>query len=231
MRLSSELELLDEEAKDRFSRLKRAYKACNRCPLEKGRTSVVHARGVMPADFLFVGEAPGREEDELGKPFVGQSGRIFNRLLDDVNEGIEKLWNTPHTTPSVRRKYKDRLNAITGCVINTVGCIPLNQVGEQWPIHPPSKGEIDACLPRGVSLYDAIRPQRVVLLGKSAEIWWKMLTSLLRNVPTEPLKLRHPAYIARSGGIGSAEYHKCRMLLQDFILEYLNRPQPTKGKK
>jgi DNA polymerase len=188
----------------------------------------------MPADFLFVGEAPGREEDELGKPFVGQSGRIFNRLLDDVVVGIGKEWAVAYAKPSARQKYLDRLDAITGCVINTVGCIPLEAAGDQLHIRPPEKGEIEACLNRGVALYEMIRPQRVVLLGKSAETWWKLLSHsgiTLTPPPTEPLVLRHPAFIARNGGVGSAEYHKNRMLLQDFILDYLNRPQPTKGKK
>jgi DNA polymerase len=56
-------------------------KVCVACPLAKGRTQVVFARGDPRADLMFVGEAPGRDEDLQGEPFVGRSGKLLDRLI------------------------------------------------------------------------------------------------------------------------------------------------------
>jgi uracil-DNA glycosylase len=54
---------------------------CTRCPLAATRTQVVFGVGDPDADLLFVGEAPGRDEDLQGEPFVGRSGQLLDRLL------------------------------------------------------------------------------------------------------------------------------------------------------
>jgi len=54
--------------------------ACTRCPLHATRTQVVFGRGNPDADLVFVGEAPGAEEDAQGVPFVGRSGKLLDRL-------------------------------------------------------------------------------------------------------------------------------------------------------
>lgn len=65
------------------------YKKCLQCPLGfLGRTNVVFGDGNPDADLLFIGEAPGRDEDLQGKPFVGRSGQLLNRALTLV--GIER---------------------------------------------------------------------------------------------------------------------------------------------
>ena len=61
---------------------------CTRCPLAAGRTQVVFGSGDPAADLMFVGEAPGRSEDEQGLPFVGQAGRLLSELLGDI--GLER---------------------------------------------------------------------------------------------------------------------------------------------
>src|SRR5262249_40069604 len=55
--------------------------ACTRCPLAGGRTNVVFGVGDPNADLLFVGEAPGRDEDLKGEPFVGRSGQLLDKLI------------------------------------------------------------------------------------------------------------------------------------------------------
>lgn len=68
--------------------LKAAYheaRACVRCPqLAQTRTQVVFGAGDADADLMFVGEAPGRHEDEQGTPFVGQAGKLLDRLLGEI---------------------------------------------------------------------------------------------------------------------------------------------------
>jgi uracil-DNA glycosylase family 4 len=57
---------------------------CVRCPLSEGRTQVVVGNGDPDADLMFVGEAPGYHEDRLGVPFVGQAGKVLDRLLATI---------------------------------------------------------------------------------------------------------------------------------------------------
>ena len=64
-----------------LAELEREAVACTRCPLSEGRTQVVFGVGNPNADLLFVGEAPGREEDLKGEPFVGRSGRLLDKLV------------------------------------------------------------------------------------------------------------------------------------------------------
>lgn len=65
------------------------YKKCLKCPLGfLGRTTVVFGEGNPDADILFIGEAPGKDEDLQGKPFVGRSGQLLNRALTLV--GIKR---------------------------------------------------------------------------------------------------------------------------------------------
>ncbi|MGD9564109.1 MAG: uracil-DNA glycosylase [Pyrinomonadaceae bacterium] len=54
---------------------------CTRCPLSEERTQVVHTTGNFNADLMFIGEAPGRDEDEQGEPFVGRAGQLLNKII------------------------------------------------------------------------------------------------------------------------------------------------------
>ncbi|MHB8244438.1 MAG: uracil-DNA glycosylase [Acidimicrobiales bacterium] len=58
-------------------------KLCVACPLAGSRTQVVFSRGSEDADLMFVGEAPGRDEDAKGEPFVGRSGKLLDRLVTE----------------------------------------------------------------------------------------------------------------------------------------------------
>jgi uracil-DNA glycosylase len=63
-------------------------RVCVRCPLHETRTTVVFGAGNADADLMFVGEAPGANEDRLGLPFVGQAGKLLDKLLAEV--GMER---------------------------------------------------------------------------------------------------------------------------------------------
>jgi DNA polymerase len=61
---------------------------CTRCPLHQTRTTVVFGAGNADADLMFIGEAPGANEDRLGLPFVGQAGKLLDKLLGEI--GMER---------------------------------------------------------------------------------------------------------------------------------------------
>jgi DNA polymerase len=79
-------------AAERREALKAIYleeaRDCQRCPLAETRTNVVFGAGDADADLMFVGEAPGANEDRMGLPFVGQAGKLLDRLLEEI--GLER---------------------------------------------------------------------------------------------------------------------------------------------
>ncbi|HVF56618.1 MAG TPA: uracil-DNA glycosylase [Pyrinomonadaceae bacterium] len=57
---------------------------CVRCPLHEGRTKIVHTEGNQKARLMFVGEAPGADEDASGRPFVGRAGQLLNKIIEAI---------------------------------------------------------------------------------------------------------------------------------------------------
>ena len=57
---------------------------CLRCPLHEKRTQVVHTTGNFEADLMFIGEAPGADEDELGVPFIGRAGQLLTKIIESI---------------------------------------------------------------------------------------------------------------------------------------------------
>ena len=112
---------------------------CTRCPLADGRTQVVFGVGDPSADLMFVGEAPGREEDLRGEPFVGRSGQLLDRLLAE-ELGLDRS-----------RVY----------IANVVKCRPPDN-------RDPRPDEIAACRPWLAGQIDQISPRVVVTLGNFA---------------------------------------------------------------
>ena len=152
---------------------------CTRCALAAGRTQVVFGTGDPAAQLLFVGEAPGAEEDRQGLPFVGRSGQLLDKLL------LEEMGLT-----------RDRVY-----IANVVKCRPPDN-------RDPKPDEIVACRPYLQSQIELIDPRVVVTLGKFAGQLLLDSTvpiTKLRGqaypfggavlVPTV-----HPAYALRGGG-------------------------------
>jgi DNA polymerase len=74
-----------EERRGELVELYREASGCVRCPLHETRTKVVFGAGNADADLMFVGEAPGAEEDRQGLPFVGRAGQLLNTLLGEID--------------------------------------------------------------------------------------------------------------------------------------------------
>jgi DNA polymerase len=80
---------------ERRKLLKAVYeeaRGCTRCPLHQTRTQVVFGAGNADAELMFVGEAPGANEDRLGLPFVGQAGKLLDGLLAEIGLGRGDVW-------------------------------------------------------------------------------------------------------------------------------------------
>lgn len=124
-----------------------AWKNCQRCPLHKGRKKVCTCRGEVPADVLFIGEAPGESEDCFGLPFYGPAGKLLDQLIEkaekQVGEKVSKCWT------------------------NLVGCIPKTLSPERKKVEPLPE-EIDACYPRLSVFIDICKPKLIVAVGEMA---------------------------------------------------------------
>jgi uracil-DNA glycosylase len=82
-------------AAERRELLKTVYQeaqGCVRCPLHQTRTNVVFGAGNADAELMFVGEAPGANEDRLGLPFVGQAGKLLDTLLGEIGMDRKDVW-------------------------------------------------------------------------------------------------------------------------------------------
>ena len=123
---------------ERREQLKAVYeqaKGCTRCPLHQTRTTVVFGSGNADADLMFVGEAPGANEDKQGLPFVGQAGKLLTKLLGEIGLDRDEVF-----------------------ICNTVKCRPPNN-------RDPHPNEIESCneyLRRQVEL---IQPTVICTLG------------------------------------------------------------------
>jgi DNA polymerase len=116
-----------------------ACKDCTTCPLAATRTQVVFGRGDPGADLVFVGEAPGADEDAQGFPFVGRSGQLLDKLV------LEELG----------------LQRDEFFVMNTLMCRPPNN-------RDPRPEELAACRPWFDQKLAALNPKVIVTLGNFA---------------------------------------------------------------
>jgi uracil-DNA glycosylase family 4 len=112
---------------------------CTRCPLSAGRTQVVWGEGDPSAGLMVVGEGPGADEDREGRPFVGRSGRLLERLLAE-EAGLRR----------------DQVY-----IANVVKCRPPGN-------RDPLPDEIEACRPYLEAQVDLVGPAVVLTLGRFA---------------------------------------------------------------
>src|SRR5215216_5262484 len=125
-------------AAERREQLKQVYleaSACTRCALAETRTTVVFGAGNADADLMFVGEAPGANEDKQGLPFVGQAGRLLDTLLEEIGLARADVF-----------------------IANTLLCRPPGN-------RDPLPGEIDACQDWLFRKLELIEPRVICTLG------------------------------------------------------------------
>jgi uracil-DNA glycosylase family 4 len=81
-----------EERREQLVALYKEVQTCTKCPLHATRTKAVFGAGDANADLMFVGEAPGAEEDRQGLPFVGRAGQLLNQMLEGIGLSREKVF-------------------------------------------------------------------------------------------------------------------------------------------
>lgn len=81
-----------EERREALVELFHEVQACTRCPLHETRSKTVFGAGDADAEVMFVGEAPGAEEDRQGLPFVGRAGQLLNQLLEEIGLSREEVF-------------------------------------------------------------------------------------------------------------------------------------------
>jgi len=124
-----------EARRDELVEVFREARTCVKCPLCESRTQVVFGAGNADADLMFVGEAPGAEEDLQGLPFVGRSGNLLTTMLAEVGIRREDVF-----------------------IANTIKCRPPGN-------RNPTPLEIETCKPWLFEQIRLIRPRVVATLG------------------------------------------------------------------
>jgi uracil-DNA glycosylase family 4 len=124
--------------RDRLVELYREASDCRRCPLAATRTKVVFGSGNSDADLMFVGEAPGAEEDRQGLPFVGRAGALLTELLAEIGMRREDVF-----------------------INNVLMCRPPGN-------RDPQPDEIESCSPYLQTRVELIQPKVIATLGNFA---------------------------------------------------------------
>ncbi len=157
--------------------LRSAVAACRKCGLCEARKQAVLGVGDVSADWLFVGEGPGAEEDQRGEPFVGQAGKLLDNMLAAI--GL--------------RRGNDVY------IANSVKCRPPEN-------RTPTPEETAACLPYLERQIELIRPKLIVALGRPAaqtllqsEVKIGVARGRLHDHHGIPVIVTyHPAYLLRT---------------------------------
>jgi uracil-DNA glycosylase family 4 len=162
-------------------------KDCRKCPLWSTRTKFVFGDGNEHADIMFIGEAPGAEEDRTGIPFVGRAGQLLNKLLTHINLKREDVF-----------------------IANILKSRPPNN-------RDPLPEEIEACIPYLYKQIELIQPKIIVALGRVAAQNLLNTTDTLKQMRGRIWQYRgfdmivtyHTAAILRNGNL-------LNMAIEDF---------------
>lgn len=175
-----------------WSELKPQVQSCQRCKLRAGCTQTVFGAGDENADWLFVGEGPGVDEDARGEPFVGKAGQLLDNMLGAINlkRGGEVY------------------------IANIVKCRPPAN-------RAPEADEVAACLPYLQRQIDLIQPKVIVALGKTAatallgkDATLKSLRGKVHDYRGTALVITyHPAYLLRSPADKASAWQDLRLAL------------------
>jgi uracil-DNA glycosylase len=176
---------------------------CTRCKLHKGRNSIVYGEGDPKATIVFVGEGPGFEEDQQGRPFVGAAGQL---LTDIIEKGM-------------------KIKRAEVYICNIVKCRPPNN-------RNPEPDEVEACIGFVKKQIRAINPKVIVTLGnvptqnllntKQGITRMRGTWQEYEGIPVMPTF--HPSYLLRSPGEKKKVWEDIQL-----VMKKLGMPMLTKG--
>ena len=121
---------------DTLKAIEEEIKRCKKCDLWKTKTNYVPGEGNEKAKIVFIGEAPGKEEDQQGRPFVGNAGKLLNEMIEKIGLKREDVF-----------------------IGNILKCRPPNN-------RDPLPEEIEACSPYLIRQLNVIKPDVIVCLGR-----------------------------------------------------------------
>jgi uracil-DNA glycosylase family 4 len=176
-----------ETSRNKIIRLTGTWEQCIQCSFAQARHNVVQVRGHLPAEFCFVGEAPGKTEDLLGWPFSGRSGHLlFDWVREAGGDGLRVAY------------------------VNLLACRPCDYPG--GPNRVPTRKEIMACSSRLDGVLKVVKPLAYILLGKTVADNWSPGPQKLAT-----LELQHPARTLRLGAEGEGESKRTIVALRAFF--------------
>lgn len=209
-----------ESKQEQLLELNKKMLACTKCVLRSTCQQVVPGEGPADAEVLFIGEGPGKKEDELGRPFVGAAGKFLGEMLASIGLKREEVY--PHTkiegykaTKKTGNPNQDKKDFGVGVYIaNVVKCRPPEN-------RDPLPEEAEACWPWLEAQVKLIQPKLIVTLGrhsmerflpgqKISQIHGKALRRFVPGLGNQVfLALYHPAAALYNGGMRQT-------LIQDF---------------
>ena len=182
---------------DALEKLKAKVLKCKKCDLYKSRTNLVLGEGSPNAELMFVGEAPGRDEDLQGKPFVGRAGKLLGKIIEAMGLKREDVY--------IANILKDRP--------------PENR--------NPQEDEIKACIPYLKEQIKIIQPKVICALGTFAAqrlLEEETTISKLRGkfYVYEGIKLMptyHPAYLLRNSKEKATVWSDMKLIMKELNLK------------
>jgi len=120
---------------DDFESIEDQVANCTKCPLHKGRTNTVFGEGNLNADLMFIGEGPGYDEDQQGRPFVGEAGKKLTDMISAMTLDRKDVY-----------------------IANIVKCRPPGN-------RAPFEDESEACIPYLYKQIERVKPKVIVCLG------------------------------------------------------------------
>lgn len=154
----------------RWNSYKEKWKDCKACELCDTRERIVLAKGKLPCDILFIGEAPGASENLIGKPFVGPAGHLLDQIIEE-------------SVP----------NNLRIAFTNLISCIPLDENLNK--VRQPHKEHLKACQQRLEEFVDLAQPRALVYVGKLSEKEFPRMIDVGDRLSTS---ITHPAAILRA---------------------------------
>lgn len=182
--------------------LAKRVSGCTMCPLHAGRTQTVFGTGSPAARLMFVGEAPGRDEDLQGEPFVGRAGELLTKIIEGMGLARRDVY-----------------------IGNIAKCRPPEN-------RAPMPDEMAACLPYLEEQIALIRPEVIVALGKVAVEGLLNVKEGITRVRGRWLAYRgiavmptfHPAYLLRNPSAKREVWEDMKA-----VLDRLGLPVPPRG--
>ncbi len=198
-----------ENKQDELNSIADTISACTKCELHKTRTNTVPGHGNSNAKVLFIGEAPGGEEDKQGIPFCGRAGKFLDEMIESIGFTREDVF-----------------------ICNTLKCRPPGN-------RDPEDKEKEVCKPYLQKQVEVIRPKLIVTLGRHSTATYLPGAGGISKLHGKPVRrpngqvylpLYHPAAALHNGGLRQtllSDFGKIPVILSKIAKDTSNKIQET----